>query len=734
MKIVKLVHEELRSKFGLEDGLADTSSWADVIEKNIGLTLPLGASADSDFVQILDPATGTGTFLVEVIELIYTTLKDKWHRDGCSQDEISHLWNEYVPKHLLTRLYAYELLMAPFAIAHLKIGLKLHETGYKFKDVQRAGIFLTNALEPKLDFSDVFDFAGEVLAKEVNEANRIKENHRFTVVIGNPPYSNFGQLNRSTYILNLLKDYKKDLTEKKINLDDDFIKFMRFAQSLIEMTGSGVIGMITNNVFLDGITHRAMRKNLMECFSEIKILDLHGNVSAQEVADDGSTDENVFDITQGVCISLLSKRAKTEEINTVSFLSLRGNRNLKYEKLLSSKTDFQLLSPRGPYYFFTPKDFSLEPEYTSFISLSEVFKVNSYGIQTKRDSLTIAFEADQVLNRARYLLNNSDEVVRKNYSLPADGRDWTITLARKDLQRHPDLSSFVRQILYRPFDIRWTLYTGKTKGFLGYPRWSSMKCMLNENLGLIAMRQVFQDMEVYSHFGVSNSLIDERTFYSNRGGTYLFPLFLSPEENPNLLSEVGDARESNFTSEFLTRLAASLGDVDKFPLTPLSIFHYLYACCSSLEYRIRYKEFLKVDFPRVPLIASRGLFNDLSKLGSEIIDIQLDAEYRMVDSKLSFAGETGFVIGKCRWDSGSIFLGEDESNRFDGVSKEIWNFNYGGYQVLNKWLKDRRGEVLTDELKELFLSIGDRLNQSIFLMSQIDNCIMAKGGWPGAFS
>ena len=734
IKIVNLVHEELRSKFGLEDGLADTSTWAEVINKNPGLKLPLGVSHGSDFVQILDPATGTGTFLVEAIELIFTTMKDKWQLAGHSESEIHRLWNDYVPNHLLTRLYAYELLMAPFAIAHLKIGLKLFETGYEFKNVQRAGIFLTNALEPKLDFSDVFEFAAEILSKELNEVNRIKENHRFTVVIGNPPYSNFGQLNKSPYILELLKDYKKDLTEKKINLDDDFIKFIRFAQSVIETSGTGVIGMITNNVYLDGITHRAMRKNLQKNFSEIKIIDLHGNVSAQEVALDGSSDENVFDITQGVCISIFCRRLILDEAHSVVFSSLKGSRSFKYERLLLSANDFKQLSPKDPHNFFTPKDFVLEPEYMCFVPLPEVFKSNSYGIQTKRDSLTIAFEADQVLNRAKFLLENSDDVVRENFSLPADGRDWKISLARNDLEMHPDLPNHLEQVLYRPFDLRWTLYTGKTKGFLGYPRWASMKCMLDDNLGLIAMRQVFQDMDVYSHFGVSNSLIDERTFYSNRGGTYLFPLYLSAEEQLTLLSDVIETRESNFSPEFMSRLAMALGTEEEFSLKPLSIFYYIYACVSSVEYRRRYKEFLKVDFPRVPLISSPGLFNELAALGEEIIKVQLNTEFRSSDSKVSFEGKSGTVIGKSRWSSDSLFLDVDQANRFVGLSEDIWEFNYGGYQVLSKWLKDRRGDVLTDEMVKTFLSISDRLSRSITLMSQIDSCINSNGGWPRAFN
>jgi hypothetical protein len=274
--IVRSVHELLQTEFGLEDGLASIITWGDMAEKNRLLhagksrgegefKIPAGTDPDSPFVVILDPATGTATFLVEVIDIIYRILTEKWRKLGMNDQQRETAWNEYVPKHLLPRLYGYELMMAPYAIAHMKIGLKLHETGYRFGSEERTRIYLTNALEPASDDKKQMEFEEVIpaLAHEAKAVNLVKRSQRFTVVIGNPPYSNFGQLNKIPFILSLLDDYKRGLNERKINLDDDFIKFVRLSQQLLDCTGIGVFGMITNNTFLDGVNHRKMRETLI---------------------------------------------------------------------------------------------------------------------------------------------------------------------------------------------------------------------------------------------------------------------------------------------------------------------------------------------------------------------------------------------------------------------------------------------------------------------------------------
>ena len=346
--IVRSVDELLRSEFGLNDGLADTITWGEMAKSHEDLKIPEGTSPTQAFVQILDPATGTGTFLVEVIDLIHRTMVEKWNAQGHVEKKIQVLWNDYVPNHLLPRLHGYELLMAPYAIAHLKIGLKLYETGYRFESDERARVYLTNALEPPGDGQLTLDFL-PALAHEAAAVNEIKRKRRFTVVIGNPPYSNYGRLNRVPFLLRLLDDYKRGLDERKINLDDDFIKFVRYSQHLVETGCFGIVGLITNNVFIDGITHRRMRQSILQVFHFISTLDLHGNASAKESAEDGSSDENVFDITQGVAVSLMRRPPSTNLVRKqVSFAEIRGVRARKYAALLEQSVAYSPIDPRPP--------------------------------------------------------------------------------------------------------------------------------------------------------------------------------------------------------------------------------------------------------------------------------------------------------------------------------------------------------------------------------------------------
>jgi len=371
--IVRSVHELLQTEFGLGDGLADTTTWGEMLERHPGLKLPPLTdlpdekriiSPDEPFVQILDPATGTATFLVEVIDVIYRTLTAKWNQQRLTDAQQRAAWNDYVPEHLLPRLHAFELMMAPYAIAHMKISLKLAETGYRFGTEERARIYLTNALEPWVKQLALIGF--DALAHEAAAVNEIKRHKRFTVVIGNPPYSNFGQLNKSSFILNLLEDYKQGLNEKKINLDDDFIKFVCFSQRLLDLSGAGVFGMITNNVFIDGITHRRMRESLKTSFPDIRVLDLHGSTKKLEKTPDGKKDENVFDIQQGVGISLFVNACNSGRAKVCCYSELWGERSTKYEKLTSnvaSSTKWQTVESSPPHHFFVPKNFDLGGEY-----------------------------------------------------------------------------------------------------------------------------------------------------------------------------------------------------------------------------------------------------------------------------------------------------------------------------------------------------------------------------------
>ena len=357
--IVRSVDELLRTEFGLEDGLADTTTWGEMARRRKDLEIPEGTSPDHAFVQILDPATGTGTFLVEVIDLIHKTLVAKWQAQGHGEKKTESLWNEYVPKYLLSRLHGYELLMAPYAIAHLKIGLKLYETGYRFGSDERARIYLANALEPAHDFTGTFAFAIPALAHEAHAVNEIKLERRFTVVIGNPPYAGISS-NMSEAVMGLVEPYKSingvSLGERKIWAQDDYKKFIRFSQQTISDAVWGIIGFITNHGFISEPTSRGMRHNLLETFPRVTVLDLHGSLKKRDVCPDGSPDKNVFDIEPGVAISFFRRGGVVPA--SVTHGDLWGMRDTKYAYLLKHtviSTKTSPIEPSEEFYLFVPQ-------------------------------------------------------------------------------------------------------------------------------------------------------------------------------------------------------------------------------------------------------------------------------------------------------------------------------------------------------------------------------------------
>ena len=476
--IVRSVHALLRSDFGLKDGLADTATWGEMAERCKGLRIPNAISPDQGFVQILDPATGTGTFLVEAIDLIHKTLVAKWKARGHGETKIDALWNEYVPEHLLPRLHGYELLMAPYAIAHLKIGLKLYETGYRFGSDERARVYLTNALESAQDFSQgAFDFAIPALADEAQAVNEIKRDARFTVIIGNPPYSGHSAT-KGTWIRELLRGsagnrrvenyFEVDggsLNERNPKwLNNDYVKFIRLAHWQIECTGRGVIGFITSNSYLDSPTFRGMRESLAATFPRAHLLDLHGNANKKDRAPDGGKDENVFDIKEGVAIGLFTcppvgplRFSRAYNHADVWGVREQADGTGKYDRLVASdaaSTEWQALSPKPPLRLFVPRDDALHDEYEAGAPISTIFPVNSVGIVTARDKLAIQWTAEDMGRIAEDFSARGTEAARTFYDLGKDAQDWQVQLAQEDVRRH---DGRIRPVLYRPFDRRFHL-------------------------------------------------------------------------------------------------------------------------------------------------------------------------------------------------------------------------------------------------------------------------------------
>ena len=742
--IVRSVDALLRSEFGLEDGLADTTTWGEMAQLNKDLTIPEGVLPDQDFVQILDPATGTGTFLVEVIDLIHKTLREKWQAQGHNEKQVKSLWNEYVSKHLLPRLHGYELLMAPYSIAHLKIGLKLYETGYRFGSDERAHVYLTNALEPAHDYSGVMDFAIPALAHEVQKVNEVKVGKRFTVLIGNPPYSGISS-NMTEYTRRLVDSYKfvdgKPLKERKHWLQDDYVKFMRLAQVTIEAAGIGALGYITNHGYLDNPTFRGMRQSLMATFSCLRLLNLHGNANKKEHGPNGSEDKNVFDIRQGVAICLATRGSKE---TGVFHADMWGAREAKYSQLVSNdlvQSDYSALTLSGPYYFFEPRNMDYQEEYKQGWKISEVMPLHSAGFITARDHFVVDFDHKDLLARIEEFsdLQISDQEIRATYFAgrgsskypDGDTRGWKLPEARKCIANDDHWRHHVRKCTYRPFDKRYVYWA---KWMVDWPRPEVMRHMLaGENIGLSTTRST-EIAEGWEHVFISKNLTQHHTV-SLKEVNYLFPLYKFPPEalanvvnrEPNLDPKFTQAFKSNIGLDFIID---GIGDL-AVTFGPEDIFHYLYAVLHSPEYRRRY-----ADFPRVPLPGNHSLFIDLCRPGARLVSLHL-LEVESTEASTTFPIIGSNKVDKVRYTlpmdglPGRVWI--NSTQYFDGVDPATYAFAIGGYRPAEKWLKDRKARTLSEDDVAQYKKIIAALTETKELMAEVDNIIDMHGGWPEAF-
>jgi hypothetical protein len=735
--IVRSVHELLQREFGLRDGLASTVTWGEMSSRmaaaGISLTIPDGTPPDSYFVVILDPATGTATFLVEAIDLIFRTLKAKWKEERMSAAKQHEAWNKYVPESLLPRLHGYELMMAPYAIAHMKIGLKLYETGYDFSNDERVRVYLTNALEPATDSKAQREFEdwAPALAHEARAVNTVKRTQRFTVFIGNPPYSNFGQLNKIPFILDLLEDYKRGLNEKKLNLDDDYLKFLRLSQYMLECSGCGIVGMITNSSFLDGLVHRKMRERFLVQFTAGWIADLHGNSRRGDTAPDGSQDENVFDIQQGVCISLWMDTA-SKGSRSLRYCEKTGNRESKYAFLgghTASSARMDILKPQSPHFLFVPQNVSKKEEYEEWIPLGKVFSVLGSGLNTDRDDLCIDFDKAKLSERMKRVFSgNVDAEFIETFNLrPSSSYDPATLAAKQDFD-----PKAIRVCTYRPFDFRNIYYK---PGFTSRPVFEVQGHMLRPNIGLLVCRQSKEPFAVLATRNISTHKIV--AVYDR---TSLAPLWLYPTERPGQRTiKVGDSRAPGlspmFTKALALRLQLRCGD-HGLPngITAEDVFNYVYAVFHSPEYRARYAEFLKSDYPRVPLPGSLKLFRALARLGCDLVSLHVMDSPKLEVPLSTYTGPRKPAVEKISFVHNVVWLDRGMTRGFKGVPEAVWNFHIGGYQVCDKWLKDRRDRTLSEDEIAHYQKIVVGLRETIKAMSDIDHVIEQHGGWPDAFA
>jgi len=688
--IVRAVDDILINDFNIPMGLADVTK------------IP---SLDGNIhkLQILDPATGTGTFLKETINLIHSKFKS-----------MQGAWANYVDEHLIPRLNGFEILMAPYTIAHLQLDWLLAQTGYTSESRDRLKIYLTNALDEfHKGLGTIFS---QFLVNESKEADNVKRDTPVMIVMGNPPY-NVSSQNSSSWIMQLLNDYKKEpytdttLQEKNFKaINDDYCKFIRLGQYFVNKNSEGILAFITNNSFLDTISLRGMRWNLLKSFDKIYIIDLHGSSLKKETAPDGSKDENVFNIQQGVSINIFIKKSKTNSMKDVLPLAdvyhydLFGLRNDKLALLSHKKLStiaFSKIEPLGPDYYYVPKDFSYKDDYANGFKLNELFTVNGVGICSKRDDFAIHMEKNTLINTINEFISISDDVARERFNLGID-TDWTVASARKVFTNQPDFTKIVK-INYRPFDIRYTYYTEK-KGFLARPVYKVMKHLIQgHNIGLLINKPKNGGSDFFSDVFITNIITDQSLFFAMKRSPFLCPLYLYPDSDsafvdqdrkPNLDETIVKNISQRIALEFTPEKET---DPQSQKFAPIDLLDYIYAVLHNPIYREKYKEFLKIDFPQVPYPESVEQFWQYVGFGSKLRRLHLLEIVEPDEGLASFSVEGNMLIEKLHFTGNKIYI--NNTQYFDNVPDTAWSFYIGGYQPAQKWLKDRKGRHLNfDEI------------------------------------
>lgn len=696
--IVRALHGLLQTEFGKAEGLAAPD------------------------VTLLDPAAGTMTFVARAAQQAVAEFTARYG-DGARGD--------FIRQHILRHFYAFELMMAPYAVGHLKMAFFLEELGHRLTDAERMPFYLTNTLEDiELQQSKLPGLSA--LAEESRLARVVKQQTPVLVILGNPPYSGHSS-NTGAWITGLIETYKQvdgaPLGEKNPKwLQDDYVKFLRFAQWKIEQAGQGVVGMITNHGYLDNPTFRGMRQSLLRTFDAIYVLDLHGNALKRESTPEGGKDDNVFDIRQGVAIAFFVRRggAAREAEGEVYQADLWGARAEKYAWLDAhtlADTPWTKLAPQTPFYLFTPHNAALEEAYRRFPSVPELFPVNSVGIVTARDGLTIKWTAEEVWQTVNAFAGMQPELAREGFGLGKDARDWKVTLAQQDLRDSGPVREKIVPILYRPFDVRYTYYTGKSRGFLCMPRGEVMRHMLaGENLALITARS--NKSPTVDHFFCSTHIVETKCGESTVQ-SYTFPLYLYPDPDArqrDLFAALEPAeRRPNLAPGLLEALTAAYGVAP----TPEQVLAYVYAILTTPTYRAQYAEFLRMDFPRVPFTADAEVFAALAGLGERLIALHLLRSPELDPPACRFEGAGDSVIARgrkdgLRYEPDAQRVTINPAQYFAPVPPDVWDYQVGGYQVCEKWLKDRQERCLTLDEIRAYCRIVTALGRTLTIQTELD--------------
>ncbi|EKT4509807.1 N-6 DNA methylase [Flavobacterium psychrophilum] len=722
--IVRAVDEILKTEFDLPQGLADNSKTK--IKVNIQATDKRykdnirTVEEEVHKVQILDPATGTGTFLAEVVKHVHKKFKGQ-----------QGVWSNYVETHLLPRLNGFELLMASYAMAHLQMDLLLTETGFKPTKDQRFKIYLTNSLEES--HPDTGTLFANWLSSEANEANFIKRDTPVMCIVGNPPYSGESK-NKGEWITQLMEDYKKEpggkekLKEQNSKfINDDYVKFLRYGQHYIERNGEGILAFINPHGFLDNPTFRGMRWNLLKTYDKIYTIDLHGNNKKKETSPDGSVDVNVFDIEQGVSINIFIKtgKKKTNELGRVFHYDLFGKRDFKYDFLSenSLKTiEFNDFIPFKNDFIFKKIDENRFTEYNKGINPTELFKINVMGFQTHRDSFCIDENKNVLAKRlADFSKNESSESeISKIFDIKSSS-DFNIQNAQKELSK-AEINKEIIKCNYRPFEEKYIYFD---RIVVDRPRKELIihsKNKENTILGIGRQGMAVGDIE-WSLTTVSKNPVDANMF--RRGGVNLFPLYLYPETNGQFTTELNTERIPNLNTEIVNKIANELNlkftnekEKTASSFSPIDILDYIYAVLHSPKYRTKYKDFLKTDFPKIPYPKNEKTFWKLIELGSQIRQIHLLESPKVEEYITEFNIDGDCIVSKPNFKNGKVYI--NETQYFENVPEIAWNFYIGGYQPAQKWLKDRKDRKLEFDDIAHYQKIIVALSETNRIMNQIN--------------
>ncbi|MCL2710002.1 MAG: N-6 DNA methylase [Planctomycetaceae bacterium] len=691
--IVRAVDEILQRDFNLPNGLADSSK-----------------TGKAHKVQILDPTVGTGAFLVETINQIYH-----------SKRVPLGVWNSYVKEHLIPRLNGFEVLMAPYAIAHINFTRCLEQTGYQAVDDQRFRIFLTNSLKGASE--DTQRRLSFFLDQEADAADHVKGKLPIMVVMGNPPYRGI-TANKGLGDIDVYK-YVDGVHIKERNskwLNDDYVKFIRLGQMLVDKNREGVLAFITNHNYIDNPTFRGMRWNLMRSFDRIYIIDLHGNSKKKETTPNGDKDVNVFDIQQGVSINIFIKTGRKTEnaLAEIYHYDLYGKRQDKFAFLRNTrliKVPFVPVKPTAPFYFLKPRCESNLTEYEQGFKINELMPVNTTGIVSMGDSFAFANSKEELEKRLQVFLKRdyTRDQLDSEFSL---GKNYAEFVLQSKKTLGLDANTFV-EVDYRPFEKKWTYFDNR---IVFRPRTKVMQHFLKgENIGLVTCRQGATNS--WNLVNITRSVVDD-SFVSNRTKErgYAFPLYLYPETDALIDDE---QRKPNLDETIVGKIAQVLklkfeaeksSDAKKF--APIDLLDYIYAVLHSPAYRERYQEFLKVDFPRVPYPEDAKQFRKLVKWGERLRRLHLMEGVIPQQGLADYDVSGNNVVEKLEYKNGKAWI--NATQFFDNVPSDVWNFYTGGYQPAQKWLKDRKGRTLDFDDIVHYQKIIRVLKETIEVMNEVD--------------